>query len=101
MTSLRSCGNADTKAVPRVGGGGTAAAIATACVQAHMPRRRKSSKPWRASGGSGAPSAALRNVSYWTATGMGGAMVRVAAVSTLTAAFFFRPRRARSSWGAR
>src|SRR5438067_12327088 len=32
----------------------------------HIPRRRKSMSPWRASGGSTPPSTAPRKVSYWT-----------------------------------
>src|ERR1700758_5299292 len=42
-----------------------APAIAMARAQPHMPRRRKSMSPLRASGGSTWPSAALRRVSYW------------------------------------
>src|ERR1700752_473472 len=42
-----------------------ALAIAMDRAQPHMPRRRKSRSPLRASGGSAWPSAALRRVSYW------------------------------------
>lgn len=42
-----------------------APAIAMARAQPHMPPRRKSMSPPRASGGSAWPSAALRRVSYW------------------------------------
>src|SRR6266436_10420574 len=52
--------------------------IATARIHPHMPRRRKSMSPHRASGCSTPPSAALRRVSYWVTTLDGTSELRVA-----------------------
>src|SRR5579864_8708764 len=51
----------------RCGGTGSCRTLPTARARAqpHMPRRRKSISPLRASGGSASPSMAVRRVSYW------------------------------------
>src|SRR6266576_610613 len=72
---------------------------ATARIHPHMPRRRKSMSPHRASGCSTPPSAALRRVSYWVTTLDGTSELRVA--FDVISEFFLRRPLARSSSGAR
>src|SRR5947207_11283054 len=73
--------------------------IATARVHPHIPRRRKSMSPWRASGGSTPPSTAPRKVSYWTTT-LGDVSEPCAAFDFIPEFFLRRPL-ARSSSGVR
>src|SRR5213593_2510498 len=98
MTPVTSDGR-ETDAGEYWGGSGALVTVADACVHAHMPRRRKSRRPHRASGGSGSPSAARRNRSYWAAM-LGASTAGTLGVAALIAAFFFRPGLARWSWGA-
>src|SRR6266403_299470 len=71
--------------------------IATARIHPHMPRRRKSMSPHRASGCSTPPSAALRRVSYWVTTLDGTSELRVA--FDIISEFFLRRPLSRSSSG--
>src|SRR5437588_11706640 len=61
----------------------------------HMPRRRKSISPHRASTGSASPRAAMRSVSYCVTTvdSSAGSLFGL-----VIAEFFFQQRPARSSW---
>src|SRR3954447_21326518 len=67
MMALRAQGSAGFE---RCAGIGSCRTLPTTRVRAqpHMPRRRKSIRPLRASGGSASPSAAMRRVSYWATT---------------------------------
>ena len=66
--------------------------VATARAHPHMPRRRKSSSPARASGGSASPRAAPRRVSYCVTT---DGWLRALLLGALIARVFF-PATARS-----
>jgi hypothetical protein len=87
MHVLCSRGAADRGASPQSDGGALAATSARA--HPHIPRRRKSTRPLRASSGNASPSAAMRSVSYLDAmTDACGAMGAAAPVSL--GSFFFQ-----------
>src|SRR5512139_1938700 len=73
-------------------------AIVSARAHPHMPRRRKSPSPLRASTGSGSPSAALRKVSYRAVIDAGGSP-GLSVTWQITLKFFFHSAHARSSSG--
>src|SRR5215472_2947059 len=69
MRALDSSAGTPFKDAEQLCGGDTfASAIAMARTHPHIPRRRKTRSPQRASGGSACPSAALRSASYWATT---------------------------------
>src|SRR5215831_1827340 len=69
--------------------------VANARAHPHMPRRRKSIRPARASGGNASPRADLRSVSYCVTAMDNSAELLFASV---IAVFFSRPPPAQSSW---
>lgn len=86
MHVLCSRGAADRGAGSQTGGGALAAASARA--HPHIPRRRKSTRPLRASGGNASPSAAMRSVSYRDATTDACGTLGAAAIASLGSFFF-------------